>query len=265
VPAPGVSPRPPGQARYPYDVNEVALAYLERFPLLVLRRSPIASRPPANFDRVRSTKYYDVWQRRAGPTVLEHLPIARPAAEAGAVASCRRIASVAARASAPGSRLAYVERQQTPSLIPTRVPHPPDWGQVLGDPNALIPRGSTGQVVGTVNVPAGGSYRVWVQGTFDRAVPIWVGGRRVGRAGPRELGPPGSFVPVGGTQLPPGPVQVRVVRPGDNLAPGDGGTNRYLGPVVLEPAGPAPQVRYLAARDAHSLCGRRLDWVEAVR
>ena len=193
---------PAGQGRYPYDVNQVALSYLQQYRLLVLRRSPIATRPPANFRRVYSTRSYDVWERGPAPQVLEHLPIATAKTEAGGVAACAQLRSVAARAVARGARLAYVERRPTSSLIPTQAKHPRDWGQVFGDPNALIQRGKAGDVRGSVLVATPGRYRVWLQGTFDRALSIYVAGRRVGRAGPRELGPPGSFVPVGAIRLP---------------------------------------------------------------
>ena len=69
----------------------MAVSYLDQYRLLVLRRSPIASRPPANFRRVYSTRFYDVWKRGPGPTVLEHLPIARATTEAGGVASCAEL------------------------------------------------------------------------------------------------------------------------------------------------------------------------------
>jgi hypothetical protein len=58
---------------------------------------------------------------------------------------------------------------------------------------------------------------------------------------------------------------VRVVRPGDNLAPGDGGTQRQLGPVFLQSTADDRAVRFVAARDYRTLCGKRLDWVEIVR
>jgi hypothetical protein len=254
-----------GRGRYPYDINQVAPSYLQQYRLLVLRRSPIASRPPANFRRVYSTPSYDVWERGPAPTVLEHLPIARATTEAGGLASCAAVRSVAARAAALGARLAYVERARTPSLIPTRAQRPPDWGEVSGDPDALIQRGKPGDVRGSVVVTAPGQYRVWLEGTFDRALPIYVGGRRVGRAGPRELGPPGSFVRVGEIGLPAGPVRIRIVRRGNNLEPADGGTNRFVGPLVLDPVADARRLRYLAPRDAGTLCGRRLDWLEIVR
>lgn len=263
--APGVPPPPAGQGRYPYDVNQVATSYLEQYRLLVLRRSPIATRPPANFRLVFSTRSYDVWQREPTPDVLEHVPIALARTEAGGVTSCTQVRSVAARAAARGARLAYVERPRTPSLIPTRARRPTDWGTVFGDPNALIQRGKGGEVAGRVDVTVPGRYRVWLQGNFDRALSIYVAGHRVGRVGPRQFGAPGSFFSVGEIQLPAGPARVRIVRPQNNLEPADGGTNRFLGPLVLDPVTDARQLRYLAPRDAGTLCGRRLDWLEVVR
>jgi hypothetical protein len=158
-----------------------------------------------------------------------------------------------------------VERPRTPSLIPTRARRPTDWGTVFGDPNALIQRGKAGEVAGSVDVTVPGRYRVWLQGNFDRALSIYVSGHRVGRVGPRQFGAPGSFFSVGEIQLPAGPARVRIVRPGNNLEPADGGTNRFLGPLVLDPVTDARQLRYLAPRDAGTLCGRRLDWLEVVR
>ena len=110
-----------------------------------------------------------------------------------------------------------------------------------------------------------GRYTVWAEGSFDRAYPIWIDGRKVGEAGPRQLGPPAQFVRAGTVTVRAGSLPVRVVRPGDNLAPGDGGTQRQLGPVFLQPPADDRAVRFISPRDYRALCGRRLDWVEIVR
>ncbi len=61
----------------PADVDELADASLLVYRTLVLRRSPVASRPPSIYTRVRSGRYYDVWQRAPGSerTLLQHLPL----------------------------------------------------------------------------------------------------------------------------------------------------------------------------------------------
>ena len=58
---------------------------------------------------------------------------------------------------------------------------------------------------------------------------------------------------------------MRIVRPGNSLSPGDGGTQRTIGPLVLQPPSDTQSVRYLDPTRARELCGKRLDWIEIVR
>ena len=267
----GVARRSLALGKYPYDVNDFSLAYVESFPLIVLGRSPLTSRPPVNYRLARRGTYYEVWQRGSAPRVLEHVPFGEtpagyryPTIEAGGTASCTVLAGAARRAQRSGARLAYVERAALPVFVPARAKRPPDWGLVFGDPYSLYPVGPAGAATGPMTVSRPGRYTVWAEGSFDRAYPIWIDGRRVGEAGPRQLGPPAQFVRAGEVTLRAGSLPVRVVRAGDNLAPGDGGTQRQLGPVFLQSTADDRAVRFVAARDYRALCGKRLDWVEIV-
>jgi hypothetical protein len=65
--------------------------------------------------------------------------------------------------------------------------------------------------------------------------------------------------------LQPGRHTVLLVRPRGNLSPGDGGRDRLIGPVVLDPAGDSRAVRKLPNSAWRQLCGRQLDWMESVR
>jgi hypothetical protein len=56
-----------------------------------------------------------------------------------------------------------------------------------------------------------------------------------------------------------------VVRPANNLTPGDGGTGRLLGPVVFLRGNTLGSVSTIAPSQAHRLCGQSLDWIEIVR
>jgi hypothetical protein len=268
---PQLGPRPAPQEKFPYDVNDLALGYVEHFRVLVIGRSPFASRPPVNYRRVYEGRYYEAWQRDNTPAPLEHIPIPGGRSyvfsrlQAGGVPPCQSLTDAAARAKGRAARLAYVERPAFAVLVPTHAARPPDWGLVDGDPNSIIPRGVAGTVVGNVHIPTAGRYAVWAEGTFDRALDVVIDGKRVGRLGPRELGPPGQFVPAGRTELPTGSAQVKIVRGTDNLSPGDGGNGRLLGPLVLQPSGDQPRVQYIDPANVRQLCGRRLDWVEIVR
>jgi hypothetical protein len=263
--------RPPPQQKFPYDVNDLALGYVEQFPVLVIGRSPLTSRPPVNYRRVHRGRYYEAWQRVNGPQPLEHIPIPGGPSfvfsrlEAGGVPRCQSLQEVAARAKRRAARIAYVERPALAVLVPTQAVRPPDWGLVDGDPHSLIPRDVPGAVVGRVRVATPGRHAVWAEGTFDRGLDVVVDGKRVGRLGPRELGPPGQFVPAGHAELSHRSAEVKIVRGGDSLSPGDGGTGRFLGPIVLDPPNDQPRVQYLDPANVRQLCGKRLDWLEIVR
>ena len=117
-----------------------------------------------------------------------------------------------------------------PVLSPHVMARPAEWPPFEGDPLSVTIYGPPGTAAGAVEVPRAGRYEVWVQGRFDRALSVDVAGRRVGKAGPRELGPAGQAFRIGALDLPPGRTRIVVTRPDNDLAPGDAGTSRLLGP-----------------------------------
>src|SRR5262249_30234707 len=54
---------PPGHSA---DTDELRFRYLRHYRTLVIRRSPSESRPPADYRRIWSGHYYEVWQRSPG-------------------------------------------------------------------------------------------------------------------------------------------------------------------------------------------------------
>jgi hypothetical protein len=251
------------------DIDDLAPGYVQKQPLLVLRHSPAVSRPPADYRRVFQGRYYDVWQRRrGGPRVRAHLSLGRDILDPSAVPSCRRVRSLGRRAGRLGGRLAYVERPGLLSADPLHGgPTPTRWFQFGGYPHAIVPSGS-GTIVRRVQLPAGGRYRAWIEGSFLRAVHVSVDGREVGSVS-FEPGNPGQYFPLGEAVLRPGVHQIRFQRAGSDLRAGDGGGARsslvHVGPVVLSPvANEHLRVRTVGPPQAAQLCGRRLDWIEVV-
>jgi hypothetical protein len=262
-PRAGLAPRTPAQARLPWDPDDIDFAYLEHYRLLVLGRSPRISRPPSNFVLVDRGRYYDVWKRTSTPDVLEHIPLGGglyPAAAPG----CRVVKATAARAARLHARLAFVVRPPAPALVPTEVAHPTAWGGVDGDPFELIPRAQAGTVTGKIHVTRPGIYQVWLEAALSQRFQIWVGGRRVGSVA-YELGPPAQFVHVGQVTLAAGEQPAMVVRPAGNLGPGEDGSDRLVGPLMLVQDPDPPPVAEIGPGRAKSLCGRSLDWLEIVR
>jgi hypothetical protein len=245
------------QFGFPSDIDELAPAYVQRFPLLVLRRSGSASRPPSNYRLVYIGRFYEVW-RRSGAAPLRHLALGTPL-QPGSVPRCSDVRSL----SRAGSRLAYVERPVLPILTIAQTRHPATWTPDGVDPTNLRPYGP-GTLTGDVTVTQPARYQVWVQGSFGRGYAVYVDNDLVGRVR-RELNGRGQFASPGAAGLSPGRHTIRLVRPGGSLYPGNGGRNRLLGPVVLDPATDSRAVRVLPSASWHSLCGRNLDWVEALR
>jgi hypothetical protein len=72
-----------------------------------------------------------------------------------------------------------------------------------------------------------------------------------------------QWTPFGSLQLGPGSHTVTLRYGGSELAPGTGAGPFALGPLALSLDQPE-QLVSVAATNARSLCGRTLDWVEAV-
>ncbi len=258
---PGIT-RPPG--RTPWDSDDLPLPYMEGFRLFVIGNSTLSSRPPANYRLAYQGRFYAVWQRTPAPTVLAHLPLSGPLYP-NAVPRCRAVLALAARARRSAARLAFATRPPVSALIPTMAARPPNWGLVAGDPYSVIPREQVGAVSGPVSVTQSGRYRVVVSGQLSQTLTVLVDGRRVGTIGD-ALGAPRQETTVGTVSLSAGGHTVAVNRPATTLAPGDGnGIGVTLGPVMLVPAGQAPQVSEIPPSQARSLCDRSLDWIEVVR
>lgn len=254
----------------PLDLDDLTTAFVQQQNLLVLRDSPATSRAPADFRRVFAGEYYDVWRRVRGagaPRVLAHLPLGKDVFSPGATPRCRTIRALGRRAAKAHGRLAYVFRPLLVGTFPLNGPVPDGWFQYAGYPRAIVPSGP-GRLTRTVRLFAGGRYRLWVEGSFGRAVHVSVDGAQVGSVA-YQAGNPGQYFALGSTRLAPGLHRITVSRDGGDLRPGDGGGSksslRQIGPVLLSPvANERQRVQTLPPTRASELCGRRLDWIEIV-
>jgi hypothetical protein len=201
----GLTPqvREGGTARFgfPVDVGDLNPADVRRFGAIVLRRSPEGWRPPAGYELDWRGRYYELWMRGDGPAE----PPVEPAVE-----------FVTAEAELPAG---WAPKGDDPSLVQTVGP---------------------GTVAGRLRVPRPGRYDVWLRGSFGREVEVWIDGRRAGAVAD-ELAQPGNWIELGEVELRTGSLEVRLVREGGDLSPGNGDGPRTLGSLVLTPsrAGPA--------------------------
>lgn len=242
-------------------LDDIVPASVERFPLVLLQRSPFESRPPANYRLVYSGKYYEVWRRGQG-RVLDHLGAGATWSAAGDV-RCTAVRKLAAAARRGGARLAVAAAPRVTTVQVTDLPAPANWTVLPNDPQVFGTVGP-GRLSTNAYVPEAGTYDVWLAGSFTRAVHVSVDRRPVGTLSD-DIKYAGLAQQVGATQLTAGRNTIQIDRGGGSLAPGNG-AGGAVGPVALTPAGGLRRpVRQLDPRDYRELCGKQVDWIEAVK
>jgi hypothetical protein len=242
----------------PVDLDRIAPAALLAYPLIITRRDPTASRPPAAYRLLWQGRYYQVWGRRRGtPAALEHVAlIGSPATQCATLEHVTRSAGAGA-----GAELAV---SQPPAIVRIRLrrsPHPADWGHerqalVMGQPGTLRAR---------FTVPVAGRWEVWVQGNLMPTVRLRLDGRQLASISGQLSG--NSLVP---DTIPPVPVQLAagthslsLTRTSAGLGPGELGS-AVLDAIFLTAAGSGSQatLRTVPASGWQSLCGQHYQWVE---
>jgi hypothetical protein len=234
------------------DLDEMTLDYVRQFPLIVRRRNPVASRPPAAYRRVFLGDFYEVWRASPGlPGVIDHIPLGDGSDPTGPV-DCSVVRELGSRHDA-GALVAAL-RPSPVRVAAADMQRPSGWPLL---PNGSVGALGAGELHGGFDAP-GGRYRVWVRGTFGRGVDVLVDGREAGRA--EDVQTPEQMALAGEVTLSGGSHTVALRRGGAGLGPGNGRDESYES-VFLEPVEPV-RVRRVPPERADSLCGERADWVE---
>jgi hypothetical protein len=161
-----------------FDLDEELFSFVEGYPIIVTRRSPAASRPPANYRLAYENRFYLGWRRTSRPQILRHLPeqgIYSPAAPV----ACPTLQKTVAGAPAGTELIAAVP----PELAWFEPLYSRDrsvaWGLDPGQPGAVVPN-AAGHASGVLSVRGGARYAVWLQGDFPRPIELRIDGRIVG-------------------------------------------------------------------------------------
>jgi hypothetical protein len=220
------------------DLDELALSSVLVYRTLVLRRSPVSSRPPTPYTLRWRGRWYEVWQRPAvGVAVAAHLPLGT-ADSPGAVPRCADVRRIARGARA----IVAVPR---------------------AGPIAVLPAGPAGVEEAFV-VPETGRYALWLAGSRRASADVSIDGRRVAIA-PAHFDHATEYSELALVNLGPGVHTVQVRFEQQWLEPGTGGPEYGFGPLVVAFANQQRNVITVEPQRAASLCGRTLDWVEALR
>ena len=122
---------------------------------------------------------------------------------------------------------------------------------------------SSSTVEASVDVPVSGRWGVWLGGAYRDRLEADVDGRRIAIRR-NHLEHFGEYTQLGELELAPGTHTVTLRYGGADLRPGSGGPQFEMGPLVLSRTTADLPVTYVRPAQARTLCGNRLDWVEAL-
>ncbi len=241
------------------DTDRVDLEALLDYEMLVLRRTPEQSRPPRSYERIHEGEYYEVWQKREEGVEPEgHLPLG-DGLDPGAVPTCGSVAKLA-RAAGPRADLLAAPAPTTLVVTPDERSLPTAWS--AAGRNGLV-LGGPGEATFEVEVVRSGRYGVWLAGTVPGRIEVLVDGRSGGSTR-HQLNNSGLYLELGAADLDPGRHELTLRYDEQLSAPGSGGPSPSVGPLVLSM--PATQALVTTTAEHYRrLCGRRWDWIEAVR
>jgi len=252
----------PGASVFGADIDQVQFDFVEKYRTIVIRRHPARSRPPGNYELVERGRIYDVWKRITdGREIARHFPL-----EPGrrTAKRCAEIAQGAAEAG-PGWELRWAVPNAPNAWIPTSG----TWSPAFAPNGTALFTFGPGHADGGVDLHLTSRYELWLEGSFGRAVSVFVDGRRVGSV---ENDPdyPGEVRLLTTMDLSRGVHKVRVTRGGGSLEPGNGdeARSRYIGPLYfLRTDDPGGELHTAPVSALKSLCAsdRSMDWIELVR
>jgi hypothetical protein len=227
------------------DLDEIDLEALFEYRTLVLRRSPATSRPPLPYELVWVGDYHEVWQRPEvpGDLVLSHQPVGDELT-AGGLPNCSEVSGLGLLA------------------LSNQLGQPPQSIRLVGAPQEPVYDGTSGELT----VPRAGRYDAWLKGSARGSIELFVDGEKVGEVR-QELNNDGGFIYMGEAELSAGEHRTELRFGGADLHPGSGGFPRpEVGPLLFVPAATesAAPILTVGVDEAKRLCGKRLDWVEAV-
>lgn len=242
------------------------LSYIESFPVIVTRRTPVSARPPANYRLAYSNGYYDGWVRTSSPRVLSQVSLQAVAVDdapwqGSSVEPCSSLRSIAAGAPSGGELVAALAPPAS-GFAPLSAPgRPLAWG-IDVNPYGAVTTIGPGFVQERVAVARSGLYAAWVQGSFPRPVAVLVDGRSVGSVSGFDSRD--QWSEAGTIRLGAGFHELAIHRGGGRIDPGDGSRLGEIGYVSLQPVG-SVTLRTVSRARWRLLCGANAQWIDVVK
>ncbi|HEV7943574.1 MAG TPA: hypothetical protein VGP17_12330 [Solirubrobacteraceae bacterium] len=244
-----------------FDLDEQAFASIDRFPIIVMRRSPSASRPPANYRLAYENTYYQAWRRTAGPVVLAHLPLQRTYSSSEPV-PCAALRSMVKGAPKGAQLTLAIAPEEAFFEVASDKRRWGTWPASAEQPGGVV-TDTGGHAEGSVQVRRAGNYTVWVQGDFPRPVQAEVDHRIVGSVSGTNTH--GEWLQAGTVRLSAGSHVLGVTKGSGHMyfGPGEWGVGA-IGAVAIRATQPE-RLQSIPLSRYTSICGVQADWVELIQ
>jgi hypothetical protein len=243
----------------PIELDRADPRALAAYPLIITRRDPGQSPPPAAYRLAYEGSYYQVWRRQpAAASALSHR-----AASGSAAQQCAQIARLAQGTLARRTARASIVAALAPELVAVALSsarHPASWGHQRGG----LVMSARGSLSAEFTLAHSGAWRLWLRGQLMPRIRLSVDGHRLGTVAGQLDG--NSLVPdtiaAARAQLSAGRHRLVITRDGFSLAPGDGGS-AVLDAIFLASQGlEARALRQAPAAAWQALCGPTYRWFE---
>ena len=247
------------------DVDEIRLSSLLAYRTLITRRTGVESRPPSVYNLRWSGRYYDVWVRDADPSALIDNMSLGSRFQPAAVPNCAKVTALADEAAKAHGELATVVRP--PAIViegDGQVGPPTQWYAYEQTPYLFTATNAYRRTF-TFTVPSAGTYGVWLGGSFSSTMTAYLDGKKTGQQS-NQTEWPGNFLDFGSAYLTKGKHTLTVAHSAPDLGPGSAAAQSFgFGPFVIAQSVSPTDITYVKPKNAQSLCGKTLDWIEALR
>lgn len=243
---------------YAADIDLFDPSTIDYFNLLVIRKSPVYSRPPVNFNLAWSGRYYEVWRKMKGVAVKATLPLGGGFSP-GAVPTCQAVDSFLAQRSKT-DRIYAATRTPVFTVDFTAGTLPSNWLPMFAYSGAVSFRGAGG-FSRNFSVDHTGQYGMWIAGSYPGKLKVLIDGREV-YSGNSVL-EANLFLtnPLNDVQLSVGSHVLTVLYDTPLLMPGSD-LDSVLGPIFFatQTAGNV-KVKQISISKIPQLCTQNLDWI----
>ena len=245
------------------DIDLFDSATIDYFKVLVLRKSPTASRPPLNYDLAWSGRHYEVWQRsKKNIHIVATLPLGnnfypyqRP--------TCDQVAAFLSP-KVKGEKVYVAYRNPVYVINFADGDHPPTW-YPTNPFTGGVDRVGSGGFSRPVSIDVTGHYDLSIGGSFPGSLKILLDGAQVysGRSMVEENSSLTNTLSK--VYLAAGRHTMTVLYAKPALLPG-GDVDSRFGPIYLstQNAGDV-KVKQVSNSKLDQLCTRNLDWIAIVR